>query len=177
MLRIPRFPGAAAWLAACCGSCLFASAVAANLPSKAREEGCTGKPTLVQGTGLYRCPTHEGVHYFNVPNGNVPSGPSEPSSSGVARSAPTPSGFPKVDSATQKGRDDVRRKVLNDELATEEKLLAEARVAYANGAPPPTPEERAAPQKYTERVVRLRQAMSLHEKNIEALQKELAAKR
>jgi hypothetical protein len=175
MLRIPRLPGIGAWLAACCGSCLFATAVAANLPAKAREEGCTGKPTLVQGTGLYRCATHEGVHYFNVPSGNAPAGASEPS--GAARSAPAPSGFPKVDSATQKGRDDVRRKVLTDELATEEKLLAEARVAYANGAPPPTAEERNAPQKYTERVVRLRQAMSLHEKNIEALQKELAAKR
>ena len=44
---------------------------------------------------------------------------------------------------TQKGRDDVRRKVLTDELATEEKLLAEARAAYADGTPPPLPEEKA----------------------------------
>jgi hypothetical protein len=33
------------------------------------------------------------------------------------------------------------------------------------------------PQKYAERVARLRQAVSLHEKNIEALKKELAATR
>jgi hypothetical protein len=33
------------------------------------------------------------------------------------------------------------------------------------------------PQKYAERVARLRQAVALHEKNIEALQKELAARR
>jgi len=91
--------------------------------------------------------------------------------------APSPSGFPKVDASTQKGRDDLRRKVLSDELATEEKLLAEARAAYANGAPPALPEERDAPQRYADRLARLRQAVSLHEKNIEALKKELAATR
>ncbi len=61
------------------------------------------------------------------------------------RPAPSsPAGFPKVDAGTQKGRDDLRRKVLSEELATEEKLLAEARVAYGNGAPPATPEEQGA---------------------------------
>jgi hypothetical protein len=33
------------------------------------------------------------------------------------------------------------------------------------------------PQKYAERVARLRQAVGLHEKNIEALKKELTARR
>jgi hypothetical protein len=149
----------------------MAPALAASLSAKAKEEGCTGRPTLVQGTGLYRCPTQGGTHYFNVPGGAVDSG------GGSTRSAATPSGFPKVDAATQKGRDDVRRKVLSEELATEQKLLDDARVAYANGAPAQLPEEQHMPQKYAERVVRLKQAVALHEKNIEALQKELAAKR
>ena len=48
-----------------------------------------------------------------------------------AAKAASPAGFPKVDTGTQKGRDDLRRKVLTEELATEEKLLAEARVALA----------------------------------------------
>jgi hypothetical protein len=167
------------WCAvALCGCIAASAAVAASLSGKAKEEGCTGKPTVVQGTGLYRCPTQNGVHYFNLPAGA--SGQSDAGGGGaaaVARSAPTPSTFPKVDAATQKGRDDVRRKVLTEELATEQKLLDEARAAYANGAPPPTPEEKNLPQRYAERVVRLKQAVSLHEKNIEALQKELAAKR
>lgn len=165
---------AAAWCAAACGWCIVCSApaAAASLAAKAREEGCTGKPTVVQGTGLYRCPTQGGVHYFNLP-GSAPEATVAP----PRNSAPAPAGFPKVDAATQKSRDDVRHKVLTDELATENRLLDEARAAYANGAPPPTPEERSAPQKYAERVVRLRQAMSLHEKNIQALEKELAAKR
>lgn len=91
------------------------------------------------------------------------------------KSAASPAGFPKVEAGTQKGRDALRRKVLTEELATEEKLLADARTAYANGAPAPTPEEVAQPQTYADRIAKLRQAVSLHEKNIEALKKELAA--
>jgi len=92
-----------------------------------------------------------------------------------ATSTPTPQGFPRIDASTQKGRDDMRKKVLSDELAAEEKLLAESRSQYADGAPPPLPEERADAEKYRARIGRLRQAVSLHEKNIEALRKELAA--
>ncbi len=96
-------------------------------------------------------------------------------SSGIAKSTPTPGDFPRVDPGTQKGRDDVRRKVLGDELATEEQLLAEARVSYANGAPVPLPEEQANAEKYRERIARYRQAIGLHERNIEALKKELGS--
>ncbi|MDQ2963825.1 MAG: DUF4124 domain-containing protein [Pseudomonadota bacterium] len=94
-----------------------------------------------------------------------------------AKSGPGPAGFPKVDTGTQKGRDDLRRKVLAEELATEEKLLGEARIAYSDGAPPALPEEKEVPQKYAARIAKLRQAVVLHEKNIEALKKELAATR
>ena len=66
---------------------------------------------------------------------------------------------------------------MTEELATEEKLLAEARVSYADGAPPALPEEREIPQKYADRLTKLRQAVALHQKNIEALKKELAATR
>jgi Domain of unknown function (DUF4124) len=93
-------------------------------------------------------------------------------SSGV-KGTPTPGDFPRVDSGTQKGRDDVRRKVLGEELATEEQMLAESRAAYANGAPVPLPEEAANAEKYRERIARYRQAVQLHERNIEALKKEL----
>ena len=86
----------------------------------------------------------------------------------------TPTGFPRVDAGTQKGRDDVRRKVLMDELTTEEKLLAEARTSYADGAPVPLPDERANADKYRERIGKLRQILSVHQKNIEALKREIA---
>jgi len=71
----------------------------------------------------------------------------------------------------------MRRKVLGDELATEERLLGEARKAYGNGAPPALPEEKADADKYRERIARLRQAMQLHERNVEALRKELGTPR
>jgi hypothetical protein len=87
---------------------------------------------------------------------------------------PTPPGFPRVNPETQRGRDDVRRKVLGEELATEEKLLAEARTAYADGAPVPLPEEKTDAEKYRVRIGKLRQTVNLHEKNVEALKKEIA---
>jgi hypothetical protein len=93
----------------------------------------------------------------------------------TVKSTPSPAGFPRVDADTQRGRDDMRRKVLMDELSTEEKLLAESRAAYGDGAPPPLPEEQKDAQKYASRLTKLRQAVSLHEKNIEALKKELSA--
>ena len=52
-----------------------------------------------------------------------------------------------------------------------------ARAAYANGAPVPLPEEQANADKYRERIARLRQSIALHERNIEALKKELGATR
>jgi hypothetical protein len=123
---------------------------------------------------MYKCTTPSGaLAYFNVPGAT-----GEPGGA-VTRGGSTsaPQGFPKVDSATQKSRDTVRHKVLTDELAAEQKLLADARAEYGNGAPPISQEEKDVPQKYTERVARLRQAVTLHEKNIAALQKELASTR
>jgi hypothetical protein len=141
-------------------------AAQAALSDRASDAGCASKPALVEGS-MYKCTTRSGnIAYFNVP-GAVAS---------TART-PTPAGFPKVDAGTQKGRDILRNKVLTDELATEEKLLAEARTAYGDGTPPPLPDEKANAQKYADRLARLRQTVALHEKNIEALKRELAASR
>jgi hypothetical protein len=161
------------WCTVACCWCVVAtgSAAAATLAARAKESGCTGRPTRVEGS-TFKCVTQSGyTAYFNVPgvNGDGDGG-------SAPRGAASPSGFPKVDATTQKGRDDIRRKVLNEELAAEQKLLEEARAAYGNGAPPPTTEEQNVPQKYAERVARLRQAVGLHEKNIEALNKELTAR-
>jgi hypothetical protein len=60
--------------------------------------------------------------------------------------------------------------------ASEEKLLAEAKVALGDGTPAPLPEERSSAQKYADRVGRLRQAVQLHERNVDALKRELAAR-
>ncbi|MEP7180959.1 MAG: hypothetical protein ABI886_02085 [Betaproteobacteria bacterium] len=150
----------------------LAPACAATLAEKAKESGCASKPEVVEGT-MYRCVTQSGfTSYFNVPGA-----PPAERSAGRASATPTPAGFPKIDTATQKGRDDVRRKVLTDELSAEEKLLVEARATYADGAPVPLPEERANADKYRARISRLKQAVTVHEKNVEALKKELQTNR
>jgi len=118
-------------------------------------------------------PPDKGMRKISCMSGDEAPKRSATSASAATKSTPTPGDFPRVDSTTQKGRDDVRRKVLGDELATEEQLLVEARAAYANGAPVPLPEEQANAEKYRERIARYRQAVQLHERNIDALKKEL----
>jgi len=96
------------------------------------------------------------------------------------RSAASPENFPRVDGETQKGRDDTRRKILQDELMTEEKLLDEARQKLKEGE--------AAPEvyrgqdgrtyrnvaKYEEKIKMLNDQVEMHQKNIEALNTELS---
>ena len=151
-------------------------ASAATLSEKAKESGCVSKPVYVTGE-MYKCATQSGASsYFNVPGAGSSPLPGSATSQPVrSAKAATPAGFPRVDPDTQKGRDDVRRKVLSEELASEEKLLAESRALYADGAPPPLPEERTDAEKYRVRLARLKQNVSVHEKNVEALKKELAA--
>jgi hypothetical protein len=94
-----------------------------------------------------------------------------------ARPAATPSTFPRVEPETQKTRDEKRRKLLDDELASEQKLLEDAREAYGSGAPAPLPGEQSDAEKYRQRIARLRQAVQVHERNVEALRKEIASMR
>jgi len=96
---------------------------------------------------------------------------------GSASVSTRPPGFARVDPDTQKGRDEKRRKVLDDELASEQKLLGEARTAYGNGAPAPLPDEKNDAEKYRQRIARLRQTVQVHERNVEALRKEIASTR
>lgn len=88
----------------------------------------------------------------------------------------SPAGFPRVDSETQKKRDGTRRDILEQELAAERKLLDEARKALVEGEATRLGDERNY-QKYLDRVQGLKDGVSLHEKNIEALNKELAGVR
>ncbi|MDH5285249.1 MAG: DUF4124 domain-containing protein [Betaproteobacteria bacterium] len=166
---------AAAALALAC-----ASALAQSLQSKSRELGCTDAPRVVAGTNLYKCTTATGnAAFFNVPDaGERPAPKRAPAVAPAPAAAPSAAAsFPRVDANTQKGRDEMRRKVLQDELAVEEKLLAEARGAYGNGAPPALADEQSQPQRYAERIARLRQSVQLHERNVEALRKELGLPR
>ncbi len=99
-----------------------------------------------------------------------------------------------IDRETQRSRDDVRRRILEDELAQEEKSLAATRkallderqnplliaaVRVAQQATDPTPaqqaEMRANIDRASGRIRGLQATVAEHEKNIEALKKELGA--
>ena len=84
-----------------------------------------------------------------------------------------PSSFPKVDNQTQRKRDDQRKQILHEELATEEKSLVDAKNALKVGEAIRLGDEVRNPAKYVERVKRLKDDVVLHERNIEALKKEL----
>jgi hypothetical protein len=96
-----------------------------------------------------------------------------------ARTA-TPEGFPRVDGATQRNRDDARRKILQDELEAEEKLLEEARQNLEVGTD--TPEVYRGKDgktyrnmaKYEEKIKALQEQVDLHSRNVEALKTELS---
>lgn len=97
-----------------------------------------------------------------------------------APSAASPENFPKVDGETQKGRDDMRRKILQDELSTEEKLLEEARQNLKEGEENPEVYRGKDGKtyrnvaKYEEKIKTLKDQVELHSKNIEALKTELS---
>jgi len=164
---------ALAWCCALACALALGEGRGATLAEKAKESGCSSKPVAIS-SGLYKCVTVSGSDaFFNVQGsgggGIAPDRTVRRSDTPIV----SPPGFPRVDAETQKGRDDLRRKVLGDELAAEEKFLADARTAFGNGAPQPLPEEQADAEKYRQRIARLRQEVQLHERNIEALKKEL----
>lgn len=119
-----------------------------------------------------------------------------PSSTPVPRQrseSSSPRDFPRVDGATQRGRDDTRRKILEEELATEEKLLAEAQQNLKEGEEKPEvfkttivvgkkPDGSPVTQevtrrnvaKYDAKIKDLNDQVELHKNNVEALKTELS---
>jgi hypothetical protein len=93
---------------------------------------------------------------------------------------PASAGFPKVDGETQRGRDDTRRKILQDELDAEEKMLESANQALTEAESNPEVFKGQDGRtyrnvaKYDEKVKPLQEQVDLHTKNIEALKTELS---
>lgn len=88
--------------------------------------------------------------------------------------APSPPAFPRVDSSSQKERDVNRRRILEEELASEQRLLTERKKELTEAESNRSAQERANPAKYVARIGQLRENMTLHEKNIAALQAEIS---
>lgn len=94
-------------------------------------------------------------------------------------SVASPAEFPRVNSDTQKQRDDKRKQILMDELAGERKALEQAKQAYTEGEANPevyrTQDGKIMRNmaKFEGKMQQLRADVGLHERNIQLLEKEL----
>lgn len=162
-------------LAVLCGG-LAAPAVGQSLAQLAKQQGCTTPPVVVDGTELYKCQTQSAMSYFSGPPATTGSGGANgqpprkilPSST----KTPTPANFPRVEGAVQRERDDVRKRVLTEELATEVRLMVESEMSLKSGSTP-LPDETLTSPKYRDRIAKLKQTVDNHSKNIQALNREL----
>lgn len=105
----------------------------------------------------------------------VDEGPPASSGSSAKPSAraPTPSTFPKVDGNTQKARDTDRRRILESELGAEQRNLEQARKDLAAQEAARSGDERNY-QKVLDRLQPFKDKAALHERNIEAINKEIS---
>lgn len=94
-------------------------------------------------------------------------GGSKPASAGDS------AGFPKVSDDAQKSRDSDRKRILSQELAAEEKSLEEARKALAEQEAVRLGDERNY-QKVLDRVQPYKDKVELHQRNVDALKREMA---
>lgn len=136
---------------------------------------CLGFGNMAQAD-IYKSVDAEGnVTYSSVPSKGAKELRLEPMEPPTALNRPasertrkpraaSPEDFPKVDSSTQKSRDSTRRRILDDEMASEQKLLAEARANLGQAAAGGNAAKLSA----------LQEDVTLHEKNISALKTELA---
>lgn len=91
----------------------------------------------------------------------------------ASKDAASPAGFPKVDPATQKSRDSARRRILEEELAAEEKALAQAKAELTEQEGIRTGDERNY-QRVLDRLQKYKDQVERHQKNVDALKTELS---
>ncbi|MCU0841515.1 MAG: DUF4124 domain-containing protein [Thiobacillaceae bacterium] len=120
-----------------------------------------------QGNVTYTNMPRPGAKALQLDAPGTPTG-SKPDATGGKSSrakpkATTPGYFPKVDSSTQRRRDDMRRQLLVEEMRSEERNLSAARAALAGAGRKPGAD-----------VNKLAESVRMHEKNIEMLNKELS---
>jgi hypothetical protein len=132
---------------------------------------------------IYKCVDDQGrVTYTNsrvakgcsalnrdLPVSSVP-GP-QPGGGGKAAGSDSTT-FPKVSDEAQRNRDSDRKRILTQELATEEKSLEEARKALAEQEAIRLGDERNY-QKVLDRLQPFKDKVELHQRNVEALKREL----
>jgi len=121
------------------------------------------------------------VIYSNTPN-NPPKGatkvkcfedPSAKTAPAGAKNPETKAKTPRVGEDTQKTRDDDRRRILEQELADENKQLAQAKEQLATQESVRNGNERNY-ERVLERLQPYQDAVATHERNIDAIKREIA---
>ena len=146
-------------------ACLLAAPAHATLCKWVDDKGhVTYSDAAVKGATKASC--------FEAPP--IPPAPPPQQRTTAPGTTPAPAGgLPNVDPATQKKRDDSRRKILELELASEEQALAGARKALAEGEAVRYGDERNY-QRYLDRIQGLKDRVAQHERNVSAIKQELS---
>ncbi|QYF94253.1 DUF4124 domain-containing protein [Massilia sp. PAMC28688] len=145
----------------------------AQLPAQAQIYLCVDASGTRELTDRYKpgCKSLDIASSIPAPSGGARRASAPPR---AAAPAATPSDFPRVDTSQQRARDNDRREILLEEMRAEEKRLQDLKTEFKGGEPDRLGSERNY-AKYLERVANLREAIGRSEKNIEALQREIAA--
>ncbi|MDR0996123.1 MAG: DUF4124 domain-containing protein [Zoogloeaceae bacterium] len=131
---------------------------------------------------IYRCQDAEGhVTYSNVtPNKKNckrmhldPGTPMPAPKASSNRASPSSGSFPRVDPDTQRARDDGRRQILMQELESEKTQLETAQQALAEQEKIRTGNEKNY-QRVLDRLQPYKDEVSRHQRNIEAINKEIS---
>ena len=146
-------------------------------------------PAAANNHILYECNDANGARQFtNIPTNprackvlnigplGAPSPPPPSTARAPAAPAPkiaTPSSFPRVDRQLQQQRDSDRRRILEQELESEERLLAQAKKELAEQEAVRLGSERNY-QRTLERVDPFQKRVKLHEDNVANLRKEIS---
>ena len=150
------------------------------------------------GNVMYECTDANGSRQFtnvpdnpkackalNIPMNTAPAAPpaaqaapnAGPSSGRVSparpSATPTPAGFPRVDRETQTSRDNDRRRILENELASEQKALDDARRELASQESQRLGDERNY-QRVLDRLEPYKKRVKQHEDNVAAIRREIS---
>lgn len=136
---------------------------------------------LAQADTLYKCTDSTGATTYTnqrTPGKNctVLSQDKAVSTFAAPKTRPTPEGFPRVSSETQKNRDGGRRKILEEEMRTEQQKLDEAKQKLAEQEAIREGGEKNY-QRVLDRLKPYQEEVQLHERNVDSLQKELDSQR
>ncbi len=136
-------------------------------------------PCLAQAQTIYKCTDERGGTLISnsrvdksckaivsAPENSMPAPKAKPKASAT----PSPADFPRVQDETQKSRDGDRRHILEQEVASEQRSLDQARRDLAE-------QEAVRGGNAAERTAPYRDRIAQHERNLQALQKELGGLR